>query len=160
MHLSLSTATGFVSWRTEDATDLDYSPFPLATRQNLEESLQFTQEVRVASSASAPVKLSDSVTLGWQAGMLLFTQNYDQDATNTYSPFLLALRGIPVHFSISETSPLAELDDIGIGVYGQGTVTFGDRFDLVAGVRADHETREALLSSFTTPALQAPSDAG
>src|SRR4029079_14085776 len=32
--VSLSTATGIVDWRTEDATDLDYTPFPLATRSN------------------------------------------------------------------------------------------------------------------------------
>jgi iron complex outermembrane receptor protein len=147
--ISVSTATGIVDWRTEDETDLDYLPLNLATRANEENSLQFTQEVRVASSAMRPVTLSDTVKLGWQAGALFFTQNYDQDARNTYSPALL----FPLDFSVVEQSPLAALDDIGIGVYGQGTVTVGDNLDLIAGVRLDHEKKEASLQTFMTPAL-------
>jgi len=153
--VSLATTTGFVNWKTEDATDLDYSPLPLITRQNAEESFQFTQEVRVASSASAPVRLSDRAVLKWQAGVFLFTQNYDQDATNAFSPFLLS-PFIP--FSVSQTSPRAALDDVGVGVYGQGTTTLGDRVDLTAGVRVDHEQKDAVLSTFFTPAIAAPRD--
>ena len=155
--ISVSTSTGIVDWSTEDQTDLDYLPLPLATRANAEDSLQFTQEVRVASSAAKPVQLSSTVKLGWQAGALFFTQNYNQDATNTYSPLLLSQQfQMPISFSVVEQSPLAELDDIGIGVYGQGTVTIGDNLDLTAGVRADFETKEALLQTFTTPALAPP----
>ena len=47
--MRLSTTTGFVKWKTEDSTDLDYSPLPLITRDNAEDDFQFTQEVRVAS---------------------------------------------------------------------------------------------------------------
>lgn len=155
--ISVSTSTGIVDWRTEDETDLDYLPFDLATRANEEDSLQFTQEVRVASSLLHPVMLSDKVKLGWQAGALFFTQNYNQDARNTYSPLLLSMQfQAPISFSVAETSPLAELDDIGIGVYGQGTVTIGDKLDLIAGVRVDHEKKEALLQTFTTPTLLPP----
>ena len=98
--ISLSTSTGIVNWRTEDETDLDYLPLSLATRANREDSLQFTQEVRVASSAAAPLRLSDGVALGWQAGVLFFTQNYDQDARNSYSPLLISQQfGIPEAFA-------------------------------------------------------------
>jgi iron complex outermembrane receptor protein len=155
--ISVSTSTGIVDWSTEDHTDLDYLPVNLATRINNEDSLQFTQEVRVASSAMRPVQLSNAVKLGWQAGALFFTQSYNQDAQNTYSPLLLSLQFMsPISFSVVETSPLAELDDIGIGVYGQGTVTVGDKLDLIAGVRVDHEKKEASLQTFTAPALQPP----
>jgi iron complex outermembrane receptor protein len=82
--MALSTSTGFVKWETEDATDLDYTPLPLLRRNNAEESFQFTQEVRVASAANAPLRLSDAVALRWQAGVFLFTQNYDQNAVNTF----------------------------------------------------------------------------
>jgi iron complex outermembrane receptor protein len=148
--VTLSTTTGFVKWKTEDATDLDYSPLPLLTRDNAEESFQFTQEVRVASSAAAPVRLSDGAVLKWQAGVFLFTQNYDQDAVNTFSPFLLSPL---IPFSVTQTSPQAALDDAGIGVYGQGTATLAERFDLTAGLRVDHEQKDAVLSTFFTPAL-------
>jgi outer membrane receptor protein involved in Fe transport len=157
--VSLSTATGFVDWRTEDSTDLDYLPLPLATRSNKEESLQFTQEVRFANSAAAPIRLGKSATLSWQGGLFLFTQNYDQDARNVYSPLLIAQQfNIPVAFApaVTEQSPLAELDDVGVGVFGHGTVRLGDRLDLIAGVRADHEQKDANILTRTTPALGPP----
>ena len=50
---TFSTTTGLVRWKTFDATDLDYLPMPLVERENREESVQFTQEVRIASAAAA-----------------------------------------------------------------------------------------------------------
>ena len=126
--MRLSSTTGFLKWKTEDSTDLDYSPLPLITRDNAEEDFQFTQEVRLASAA--PKKLSDTAALKWQTGVFLFTQNYQQDAVNTYSPYLLS-QFIP--FPVNEYSPVSELDGFGLGVFGQGTVTFKEKLDLVAG---------------------------
>ena len=154
--VSLSTTTGFVSWRTEDSTDLDYLPIPLATRDNREESFQFTQEVRLASSANMPVRLSDGASLRWQTGVFFFTQNYEQTAVNHYSALFVSQAFSPfLNFPVDETSPQSTLDDVGVGVYGQGTVTLG-RVDLIAGVRADHEQKDALLNSFTNPMLLPP----
>src|SRR5712691_9555994 len=79
--VDFSTTTGFVSWKTEDLTDLDYTVLPLLTRSNNEKDHQFTQEFRVASSKNAAVAL-DRVTLKWQSGVFFFTQNYTQDAIN------------------------------------------------------------------------------
>ena len=82
--MRLSSTTGFVKWKTEDSTDLDYSPLPLIIRDNAEEDFQFTQEVRLASAA--PKKLSDTAALKWQTGVFLFTQSYQQDAVNMFAP--------------------------------------------------------------------------
>ena len=147
---SVSSTTGFLNWKTEDATDLDYTPLPLIVRNNSEESFQFTQEVRIASAPNASVRLSDGAALKWQAGVFLFTQNYEQNAINTlapgtFSPFIT--------FPLALTLPDAELDDFGIGVYGQGTATIGGRFDLTAGVRVDNEQKDASLSTFFTPQI-------
>ena len=82
--MRLSTTTGFVKWKTEDSTDLDYSPFPLIMRDNAEEDFQFTQEVRLASD-----DVEEAFGRGrakWQTGVFLFTQSYHQDAVNTLSP--------------------------------------------------------------------------
>jgi iron complex outermembrane receptor protein len=153
--VAFSTTTGFVRWKTEDATDLDYSPLPLVTRENAEEAFQFTQEVRVASSANAPAQVTDAMSLRWQTGVFLFTQNYEQDAVNRFAPFLLSpFLGFPV----GQTSPQAELDDVGIGVYGQATATLRNRFDVTAGARFDHETKDGRLSTFFTPPIAAPTD--
>jgi len=146
--LAFSTATGLLRWKTQDATDLDYSPLPLLTRDNTERDFQFTQEVRLASAASAPVALSNGVALKWQTGAFLFTQNYEQDAVNNLLPLLVSLP-----FAVSQHSPQSTLDDVGIGIYGQGTGTFRDRLDVSVGARVDHENKQAVLNTFSSPAL-------
>lgn len=144
-----STTTGIVRWKTQDVTDLDYTPLPLITRDNTEEDVQFTQEVRVASAAAAPLKLSDRIGLAWQAGGFLFTQRYEQLAINTYSPFVLP--GVP--FGVIQTTPDADLDDLGLSLYGQGTFTLNDKLDLVAGARFDRERKQALMNTSFAPAI-------
>jgi iron complex outermembrane receptor protein len=151
--LAFTTTTGFLKWKTEDSTDLDYTPLPLLTRDNLEESFQFTQEVRVASSAGAPVRFSDGAALRWQAGLFLFTQNYEQDASRNFSAGFLS-PFLP--FPVRQTSPQADLDDVGVGLFGQGVVTLAERLDLTAGLRFDHEQKGATLNVFFTPTIAPP----
>jgi iron complex outermembrane recepter protein len=149
--LRLTSTTGFVKWKTEDSTDLDYSPISIATRDNAEEDFQFTQEFRVASTA--PVKLSDTAALKWQSGVFLFTQSYQQDAVNAYAPYILSQF---VEFPVTQYSPVSELDDFGLGLFGQGTVTLGEKLDLVAGLRLDYEDKNADLKTFYDPAIAPP----
>ena len=144
----LSTTTGFVRWNTLDATDLDYTPLPLVTRENAEKSVQFTQEVRLASAA--PGQASAQVPLKWQAGVFFFTQNYEQDAVNNLSPFVLSPF---IGFPVSQHAPQSTLDDVGVGFYGQVTATLAERLDLSAGARVDHEKKEASLNTFFSPAI-------
>jgi iron complex outermembrane receptor protein len=142
--LTFASTTGFVRWKTVDATDLDYSPYPLLTRENAEKDAQLTQEFRVASGPAGAVTLGSAATLKWQAGLFLFRQNYDQDAVNTFAPGLVS-PFIPV--ALHQHNPLAALDDTGVGVYGSGTVSL-HRLDLTAGARVDHENRKANLATF------------
>ncbi len=144
-----SSTTGFLNWKTQDVTDLDYTPRPLLTRDNTEKDFQFTQEIRFASADTASLQLADSARLRWQTGVFLFTQAYKQDAINSYAPFLFA------PFPVSQHTPLSELDDFGLGVFGQGTVTFNDRLDLTAGARLDYEDKSATLENFYDPAILA-----
>jgi iron complex outermembrane receptor protein len=149
---TLTATTGFVRWATEDSTDLDYSIMPLVVRQNNEEAFQFTQEVRVSSVE--PRKLNDRATLRWQGGAFLFTQNYQQDAVNTIAPFVFSQDvGVPVR----QYSPVADLEDFGLGLFGQGTVTLNENLDVIAGLRFDHESKNADLKTFFDPALAPPS---
>ena len=149
--LVFSSTTGIVKWTTRDRTDLDYTPQPLLQRDNAEEDLQFTQELRVASPEQAPIALSDSAHLRWQAGVFLFTQGYQQDAVNSFSPFVVA------PFPVSQHSPRSALDDDGVGLFGQATVTLGTRFDVSAGARFDHESKDATLETFYEPQIAPPS---
>jgi iron complex outermembrane receptor protein len=151
--IDVSSTTGIVRWKTRDQTDLDYGPLPLIVRDNSERDVQFTQELRVASAAASPLVLSSTLALRWQAGVSLFTQNYEQDAVNSFSPFLLSPL---IPFPVTQHSPLSTLDDVGVGAYGQGTWTLGDRVDLSAGARFDHEKKEGNLSTFFSPAIAPP----
>jgi iron complex outermembrane receptor protein len=148
--IEFSSITGFLRWKTEDLTDLDYTALPLITRNNAEKDFQFTEEARVASAKTAPVVLSDRVSMKWQAGVFAFTQSYEQDAVNSFSPFVLSPF---ITFAVSQHSPQSTLDDRGMGVYGQATWTFSRNLDIVAGARADHEHKEATLNTFFSPAI-------
>jgi iron complex outermembrane receptor protein len=151
--VDFSAVTGFLKWKTEDLTDLDYTAAPLATRTNLEDDFQFTEEVRFSSAKASPVALSPMVSLKWQAGLFLFTQNYTQDAVNNYSPFVLSPF---ITFAVAQHSPQAALDDRGVGVYGQGTFTFSQKLDVIVGARADREHKAADLNTFYSPAIAPP----
>jgi iron complex outermembrane receptor protein len=151
--IDISSTTGFVRWKTQDQTDLDYGPLPLIVRDNSEKDFQFSQEVRASSAAAAPIAVTPDVAMRWQAGVMLFTQNYEQDAVNNFSPFLLSPL---VAFPVSQHAPLSSLDDVGVGIYGQGTWTWRSRVDLSAGARFDHEQKEGNLSTFFTPAIAPP----
>ena len=147
--VSIESTTGFVKWKTEDETDLDYSPLPLATRSNAEENTQLTQQIRISSPDNAPVALG-STMVKWQAGIEYFNQNYDQDAVNTLSAFVLSPQ---VGFPVAMHSPEASIDSTGIGLFGRATFTFNDKADLTAGVRFDHESSDAHLKTFFAPAI-------
>ena len=147
---AIESNTGLVKWVTEDATDLDYTPLPLATRTNDEGDRQFTQEIRIASPENAPYQLADGVTMKWQAGVEYFNQAYEQDAVNRLSPFVLSPQ---IPFPIAMHSPQADIDNAGIGVFGRGTFTFSDRVDVTAGLRFDRESTDAVLRTFFEPAL-------
>ena len=148
--ITLSTVTGLVHWKANDTTDLDYTPLPLLTRVNVEDATQFSQEVRLASAAAAPIHLSGSAVMRWQAGVFLFTQGYNQDAVNNYSPFVLSPQ---ITFPVQQHSPTAALDDAGVGVYGQGTITLRDRMDVAVGARIDRENKDAALDTYFAPAI-------
>jgi outer membrane receptor protein involved in Fe transport len=57
---------------------------------------------------------------------------------------------------VDQHSPQSELDDAGLGVYGQGTLTIGEDVDVALGARVDYESKSASLHTFYTPAIAPP----
>lgn len=145
---TFTSVTGLVNWSTLDDTDLDYTPLPLITRVNDESGLQLTQELRLASGVS-PIALTDRIGLRWQAGTMMFVQGYDQEAVNTFAPFVLS-EFVPM--TVRNTSPLAKLSDMGVGLYAQGTLTFST-VDLTVGARYDREVKDADIRTTFDPAI-------
>ncbi len=144
--VEFSSTTGGVWWKNHALTDLDYQTASLANygmyavRDNVDRQHQFTQEFRFASAQGKPFDLAKALKLNWQAGVFLFKQNYGQDAVNDISS---AFGFFPARISASS----AELDDWGLGLYGQAKFTALEKVDLSAGLRFDYEDKAARLSS-------------
>ena len=100
-------------------------------------------------ASAKTLSIARDISLTWQAGVFIFTQNYSQDAVNSFAPFVLP----GVTFPVDQHSPQSALDDHGIGVYGQGTFTFKQGLRVTVGVRGDNETKKASLNTFFAPAI-------
>ena len=137
--IAIDATTGFVKWNTEDATDLDYTPLPLATRNNAGRgfSVHAGDPIRVAREcadggagqpdaemAGRRQRSSRRTTISWRS---------------TRSPRSCCRRRFRLRSTM--TSPESAIDSTGIGVFGQGTLTFNEKADLTLGLRFDHETQ-------------------
>jgi iron complex outermembrane recepter protein len=148
--LTMESISGFVYWKNDGLTDLDYgvaSPtnfFLNATRRNTEKQNQFTQEFRLASAADRPISMGESVELAWQSGLFLFYQDYEQETMNTFAPPLSMFSG----------STISDLIDRGLGLYGQVKATVLERLEATAGLRFDVEDKDAELGSSVAPAVE------
>jgi iron complex outermembrane recepter protein len=151
--IAFSSTTGGVWWKTRDLTDLDYSALPLLTRDNRERDAQYSQEFRVASAARSAQPQASRVSVEWQAGVVLFSQHYTQDAATTFAPYLLSA-SLPL--AVEQRSPNAKLDDKGLGAYAQATVTAWTELGLTLGARFDRESRAADIATSYDPAIAAP----
>lgn len=142
--VEITSTTGAIAWKTLDVTDLDYSIAPLLERTNAEKGFQFTQELRFASAKAARDLFS------WQAGIFYFAQEYEQDAFNFFAnpAFLRYPVGTPAFRRYSR----ADLDDRGVGVFGQANYQATETLSVSLGLRGDWESKDAVLNSFTAPA--------
>jgi len=151
--VDLTSISGASWWRNDAYTDWDYTggytpilkpdgivPF---YEDNIEQQHQLTQEFRAASSKEQPLQLADQLDLSWQSGLFLFSQSYHQLDSN---------------FNNSQVIHTGALDDLGAGVYGQGTLTAWDHLDFSAGVRYDFENKTAKLGTVPIGASEVPPD--
>ena len=71
---------------------------------------------------------------------------------NSFAPFVLSPF---VPFAVNQQSPLSTLDDLGIGLFGQGTLVLSEKVDVTAGLRFDHEQKEGVLTTSFSPQIAA-----
>jgi iron complex outermembrane recepter protein len=148
--LEFSSTSGGVWWRNNALTDLDYQTATMenygmfAVRNDVESQHQFTQEFRFASLKDKPFSLSDALKLTWQGGVFVFKQNFEQEAANDISSKF-------GFFAPSLSTSSANLDDWGVGLYGQAKFTAWKKLDFSAGLRFDYEDKGADLGSLYGP---------
>ncbi len=144
--VDFSSISGGVWWLNHSLTDLDYQTAVLANgglyavRDNSDQQHQITQEFRFASVKEKAIRLNSALSLSWQAGIFLFQQNYEQKAVNDISS---KFGFFPRNVSTSSS----DLDDRGLGIYGQGDFTAWKRLHFTAGLRFDYENKNAQLGN-------------
>ncbi len=142
--IDFSSISGGLWWKTHSLTDLDYQTAVLANgglyaiRDSTEQQHQLTQEFRFASARDKAVHLGTALDLSWQAGVFIFGQDYGQDAANDISS---TFGFFPRVLAASAT----DLDDHGVGIYGQARFTAWKKLDIAAGLRFDYEDKDANL---------------
>jgi iron complex outermembrane recepter protein len=137
----IRSISGGIWSEIEDNTDLDYSAWPLLISRDEEDQLQVSQEIQFASRKDRTLKLTDGITMGWQAGVFFFSQEFEKNRVMDLLPGLTMLP-----YAVQEAAA-ADTRTIGAGVYGQGKFTVLDKFGITAGLRFDSERAEADLVS-------------
>jgi iron complex outermembrane recepter protein len=150
--LDFSSTSGGVWWKNHSITDLDYQTASFsngglyAIRDAVDQNHQFTQEFRFASARDKAIHLSNNLNLKWQAGIFIFDQNDQQNATNDISS---AFSFFPR--SVSKSS--ADMNDWGMGIYGQTEFAAWKKLHITAGVRFDYENKNAILGADSRPSI-------
>ncbi|MBN1904616.1 MAG: TonB-dependent receptor [Deltaproteobacteria bacterium] len=144
--IDFASISGLVKWETDGATDLDYTPYPLMLRNSEMRNVQLSQEFQWRSAEDHSIMLNENMKLTWQAGILFFEQDYKETSVND-------INNPKLPFMLRQTSPVARLEDKGIGAYAKTTLSAWDLWDMALGLRIDHEEKDADLSTFYTPAL-------
>lgn len=151
-----TSTTAFQWWRSHDKTDLDTTPADLIRRDNEESQQAYIEEVRLASPGNTPVALGNNTTLRWLLGGLAFHSSYSQRAYNDYRPGSVGLLGLPFPYQQHDD---ADLEDTGLSLFAQGTVTLAERLEAGLGIRNDYEHRSADRRSYASLPLMPASGA-
>jgi iron complex outermembrane receptor protein len=142
-----TSVTAFNYFNSKELTDLDETAFNAARRSNIEQQRTVTEEVRLVSPNNRPAVVNKDVTFSWVTGALFFAAGDEPRIGNTETALVS-----PAGFGFTAEQD-ANVNTVGIGVYGQGTLTFWDKLDLTLGGRVDYEYQHAELSNTFTPAI-------
>jgi iron complex outermembrane recepter protein len=144
--IDFSSITGGVRWKNHSLTDLDYQTASLANygfyavRDVVDQQHQFTQEFRLASAKDKEISLGNALSMNWQTGIFIFNQSYRQGARNDIS-------SVYGFFPSMLSTSFTDLDDWGLGIYGQAEFTAWKKLHITAGLRSDYEDKDAKLGA-------------
>jgi len=150
-----TSISAFQWWDSKDKTDLDTTPADILRRNSREKQNAWIEELRISSPDASPLKLGDRVALRWLLGTLAFNSQYSQRAYNDYRAGAVSMLGIPFPYQQHDD---ADMEDTGVSLFGQATITFDERVELGLGLRHDYEHRSADLTSYYSPQIAVPSN--
>jgi iron complex outermembrane receptor protein len=143
--VDFTSVTAIQYFNSKELTDLDETQFNAATRSNLEQQRNLIEEARFMSPNDRPIVINNDLNLHWVAGALAFATG-DEPRVGNHETALAS----PVAFTNFQD---ANLDNVGIGVYGQGTLSFLDKLDLTLGGRVDYEYEHANINNTFSPPI-------
>ena len=124
-------------WDATEESDVDFTGFDLLQRRTEEEQGQVFQELRIKSADGAEIEIGEVGDLEWLMGAAFFYSKFEHDSATINRP---ALSQRPIDLTDTATY---ELDDHGIGIFGQTTLTILDRVDVTTGLRYEYEEKQA-----------------
>ncbi|HID73044.1 TPA: TonB-dependent receptor, partial [Candidatus Micrarchaeota archaeon] len=131
--VEITSISGWRDWENDSLGDQDGSDLSIVHVHTQEEQKQLTQELRFASS-------DDGGPLRWLAGAYYYQKDFVEDTVQMFGTDAVALGFVPAPM---DNVLDADKDDSGHALFGQLDYRVTDRVTLTAGLRRDHDEREA-----------------
>jgi len=128
--LSLVSTTGFISFKSNDFLDVDFSPVPLLYQNVRQDYEQFSQEIRLASAGGE--------TVDYIVGV--YYQNSDFIFENDTSYNLIPAGINATARTVKDFDQSSET----VAVFAETTWNVDDNFSLTAGLRYSRETKDVV----------------
>ena len=152
-----TSVTALQYWKSLERTDLDATAFDLLRRDNQEQHRNVVEELRLSSPNAHPTRINDQIKLQWIAGTLIFASG-DEPRIGNEARSPLVSQGLPTPFTTFQNS---NLNNVGVSIYGQETLTFFDKLDFTLGGRVDYEHADGdVRNTASTPFIPASSFSG
>lgn len=135
--------TAYQDWDVLETSDFDFTSIDGVRRESEESEHYFYQEVRFSSPEDKPLRVSDDKTLRWLVGASGFYSDSEVSAANDFRPGGAGIFFPPTMVGVDTNS--GEFEDLGLGVFGQATLTIDESVELTGGLRFDYEDKEADL---------------
>ncbi|WP_239057190.1 TonB-dependent receptor [Desulfovibrio sp. JC010] len=133
----LHSITGYRHFDSNEKIDADFTPSDIMRKNYNLKDRDFSQEFRFVSP-------EDNGPLNWLAGGHFFLLNSNTEITNLY--------GADHRAAGSNMKFKTDKDNTGAALFGQGTYSFRDDFDITVGLRYEYEYASADSYKGQTPA--------
>ena len=135
----LTAVSGYVRFSSNYLEDSDATPIPFVIYRATTATKEFTQELRLSSNPSSPIK--------WTIGGFYF--NYKVHF-NVVNEFPIGVPPLGINVPLSNES-IADLKRHSFAGYGQFEVPLGDKLTFVAGGRIERESADFSYHQIFTP---------
>jgi iron complex outermembrane receptor protein len=141
--VEFTSITAFQDWDVLETADFDFSPIDGVRRRTVEEQEYFYEELRFSSTEESELAVADQAAIHWVAGLSVFSADSRRAVDNEFRPGGAGILFPPMNVGVDGNT--GNFDDLGLGVFGQATLTLHEDLDFTAGLRYDYESKDADL---------------